>query len=539
MTLIHRPLGRRTVLKLAAILGLGSFAVVLAASGCVGSLKESPREKTFGLRLPAEPETLDWNRARTQAEGYVLMNLMEGLVRIDENLKAAPALAERWTVSPDGKVYTFMLRPGLKWSDGVPLKAEHFIWKRLLLPETAASYAYFLYDIEGAEAFNQGKEKDFSRVGVKALDDRSLRVTLARPIAYWAYLPSFWVTFPLRSDIVEKYGAHWARPGKMVTVGPFTLAKHDIESRIVMKANPNYYGPRGNVEQVNALVVRDDSSAIHLFETGKLDFLTDLPALEQKRLAGRPELRDFPYLKTAFMTFVSPKSGPVATNDVHVRRAIQMAIDRAKVLEALPSGYRAAKSFVPPGISGHAETVGLPYDPVRARAELAKAKVPIKGLQLALLTPNTEQQLLMVQVIQSELKKNLGIDVTLDAFDLRTYRGHMDRMQHPLMFRSWGADYPDGDNFLSMFLSNSGNNLTGFPGFKDARYDSGVLEARAATDPAKRQQLYVEAQKLLQEDAAVVMPVYYGVNKAAVSQRVQGLVLSPLNYLFLKGVVLK
>ncbi len=243
---------------------LGSFVMlahpVLAAS-------ESDLKHTFTFRINGEPATLDWNRAHTPIETYLMVNLMEGLVGLDENLKAVPALAQSWKVSKDGKTYTFKLRPDIQWSDGVPVKAKDFVfsWKRLLQPLTAASYAYLLFDVEGAEEFNRGKLQDFSKVGIKAIDDLTFEVKLKHPVAYWHYIPSFWVTFPLREDIVAKYGSRWDTPGRMVTVGPFTLESHDIESKIVPKANPKYYGPHGDVELAVGLIVKDDSSAVNLF----------------------------------------------------------------------------------------------------------------------------------------------------------------------------------------------------------------------------------------------------------------------------------
>ncbi|MCM2323090.1 MAG: peptide ABC transporter substrate-binding protein, partial [Oligoflexia bacterium] len=299
------------------------LAVVLAAP--VSEVAAAPAAPdaatTFFLRLPADPETLDWNRAHTTIETYLLMNLMEGLVAFDSNLKVTPSLAESWTISEDQRTYTFKIRKGVKWSDGVPLRAQDFVygWKRLLSPVTAAAYAYFLYDIEGAEWFNKGKLKDFEAVGIKALDEHTFQVRLARPVAHFLSIPTFWVTFPVRQDIVEKHGSSWATPGRMATVGPYTLSSRDLDSKIVLGVNPYYYGRRGNIERIVALIVRDDATALSLYDAGKLDFVPDIPTVDLKRLSGRPDLKAFPYLKTAYMGFVTNRY-PVS--NVKVRRAI-------------------------------------------------------------------------------------------------------------------------------------------------------------------------------------------------------------------------
>ena len=242
-------------------LGLG---LVFGGADSFGD--ESPR--TFTFRIRDEPETLDWNRAHTAVEAYILMNLMEGLVTYEGSSTVAPALAQSWDISPDGKVYTFKIRPGVKWSDGVPLKAQDFVysWRRLLSPLTAASYAYLLFDIEGAEKFNQGKLLDFDQVGIKALDDLTFQVKLTHPVAHWIYIPGFWVTFPMRKDIIEKYDAGWESPGRMVNLGPYSLVSHDIDSKVVLKSNPNYYRDRGNVDQIVALMMKDDSEALTAYE---------------------------------------------------------------------------------------------------------------------------------------------------------------------------------------------------------------------------------------------------------------------------------
>jgi oligopeptide transport system substrate-binding protein len=510
------------------------FLPLAFLAGSIALAQPATPAKTFTFRIPGEPETLDWNRAHTMVETYLLMNLMEGLLTFDSNFKVAPALAQSWTKSEDGRTYTFKLKPGVKWSDGVPLRAADFVysWKRLLSPLTAASYAYFLFDIEGAEYFYKGTIKDFNEVGVKALDDQTLRVKLARPVAHWIYIPTFWVTFPLRQDVVEKHGEAWARPGRMVTLGPFTLAEHDHDVKIVMTANPSYHGQKGNVEQAVGLIVKDDSTALSLYESGKFDFLTDISTLDLKRLAGRPDLKAFPYLKTGYLGFTVNK---FPFTNPKVRRAIAMAIDKRSVPQILHGGQVPASSFVPPRMMGHSPSIGLPFDPAKARAELkASGFDPSKrGAPIELILPNWDKQLTLAQFIQSELKKNLGMDIAIQPFDHKTFRAQLDLHSYPMFEGSWSADFPDPDNFMSVFLGSSGNNRTTW---KNEKFDERVLEARNLTDAKARERAYNETQKLLIEEQAVIVPLYYEPNMALVRQRVKGLELNPLNYLLLRKV---
>jgi oligopeptide transport system substrate-binding protein len=494
------------------------------------SAQAADPSRTFTFRLLGEPETLDWNRAHTSVESYLMVNLMEGLVFLDQDLKAQPGLAKSWTKSADGRTYTFKLRPGVQWSDGVPLRAADFVysWKRLLTPATAASYAYFLYDVDQAEEYFKGSVKDFSKVGIQAVDDQTLVVRLAKPVAHWIYIPSFWVTYPLRQDLVEKYGSQWTKPGKMVTVGPYVLAAHEPDTRIVLAPNPHYYGTRGNIEQVVGQIVKEDSTALTLYESGKIDFLTDIPGLDLKRLSDRPDLKAFPYLKTGYLGLVvNHQAVPLG-----VRKAIAMGIDKSRFAELLYGRQQAASSFVPPKMMGYSTKLGLPFNVAKAQAALRESGYDTsKPVEIQLLIPNWDKPVTMAQFIQGELKKNLGLNVTIQPFDHKTFRAQVDLRQFPSFILSWSADYPDPDNFLSLFLSDSGNNRTNW---KNGVYDGLVLRARAAS--SGREKLYFDAQKLLLETDAVVVPLYYEPQMALVKPRAKGFALNPVNYMYLKQV---
>ncbi len=494
------------------------------------SAPKGPKQ-TFTFRLLSDPETLDWNRAHTTVETWLLTNLMEGLVSHDSKMNVVPALAESWTKSPDGKTYTFKLRPGVKWSDGVPLKAADFVysWKRLLSPVTAASYAYTLFDIDGAEEFFQGKQTDFSKVGISAPDDATLVVRLAKPVAHFIHIPTFWVTFPLRQDIVEKYGTAWSKPGRMVTVGPFELSSYDIDSKVVLTANPNYYGTHGNIDTAVGVIVKEDSTALTLYEAGKIDFLTDIAGTDLKRLEGRPDLEKFPYLKTGYLGFVVDQY-PVSS--VNVRRAIAMAIDKSKIGEFLHGAQTATGGFIPAGMFGYNKSIGLPFDPAAAKKELAKSGVK-PGMKIDLVTTNWEKNLTLCQFIQAELKKNLGLEIGIRSFDHKTFRAQLELYSYPIFLLSWSADYPDPDNFLSVFLSTGGNNRTKW---KNAQYDAKVLLARYNQNQKARETLYDQAQKLLVEDDVPVLPLYNEPILALVNPRVKNLQVNALNSLEMKAI---
>ncbi len=489
-------------------------------------------ERVFSMRLRDDPETLDWHRAQTSVAAYVLFNTMEGLVSWDEKSRIVPALAQAWSITDGGKVYTFHLKPGIKWSDGVALTAKDFVysWKRLLSPVTGAPYAYFLFDIEGAQAFNKGTVKDFSAVGVKAIDDRTLQVRLVRPAPHWLHLPAFWVTFPLRQDIVEGLGSGWERPGNVVTVGPYKISQHDLGSRIVLRKNVQYHGTRGNIDQINLMIIPDDSVALRLYESGQLHFINDLTTVNLQKLKGRKDLRYFPILKTGYIGFVTnkyPFSLPA------VRRAIAMAIDRSRIPGLLQGGQSAASSFVPPGLPGHSKTIGVSFNPPEARALLSSTGIAPSQVHVQLLVRNWDKSVRVAEFVKDQLKKNLGVECTLQKMDHKTFRAHLDLKTFPTFDNTWAADYPDADNFLSLFLSTSGNNMTGWG---KVQYDEMILSAKNAQEPSSKEKISFTAQKLLQEQDAAIIPLYYDANNALVKDSVRNLSISSLGALYLRLV---
>ncbi len=512
-----------------------SLAIGLGADGWSTSpayAGPSPASKKISIRIPGEPQTLDWNLAHTMVETYVLMNLMDGLVSLDSALKPVASLASDWSVSPDGRQYTFRLRPGVRWSDGVPLKAQDFVysWKRLLNPLTAASYAYFLFDIEGAEDFNAGRVKDFSQVGVRVLGDQRIEVRLKAPNPFFLSMLSFWVTFPVRQDVVEAHGNSWARPGKVVTLGPYLLSAYEIANKIVLKANPNYWGVRGNIEEIDVLIISDDTTALSLYRSGRLDFLTDLPMMELKALGKQRELQRFPYLKTVYIGFNTLKE---PTSNVDFRRAIAQAIQKAEIPKLLMGGQTPAQSLIPPPLEGaQMNGPGLDFSVASAKKSLKASGYSSKPIpRLELLIPAFDKTLTWAQFVQEEIKKNLGVTANIQPFDHKTFRANLDLKLYPMFAASWGADFPGADNFLSIFLSNSGNNRTGW---KSSEYDALVLKARVERDSKKRLGYIRQALDLLIHKDVVILPLYFEPNLALVSDRVTGIELNPLNVLNLR-----
>lgn len=488
---------------------------------------------TFTFRVLGDPETLDWNRAHTAIETHLLNSLMEGLLAHDTQMNLVPALAESWSKSPDGKTYRFSLRKGVRWSDGVELKAKDFLdsWKRVLSPLTSAPYAYLFFEVVGAQDYNKGLIHDFNRVGFRKIDDYTLEIQLVRPVAHFSRIPTFWTTYPIRADVIEKYGSAWTKPGNMVTVGPYVLESYELDSKIVMRKNPYYYGTRGNVETAVGLIIKDDSAAMNLYETNRLDVLTDLSAIDLRKLTGRKDLKVFPYLKTGYLGLTQSK---YPANNVHFRRAIAMAIDKTKIGEILHGGQKPASSFLPPGLLGYDANLGLKFNPAAAKKELELSGI-MKNLQdpVEFLTINFEKNLYLSNYIQNQLKINLGLPITIQQFENKTFRAQLELFQFPLFLGSWSADFPDSDSFLSVFLSTSGNNRVNW---KNSDYDQKVLLGRSAQAAPARTQYYLEAQRIMLEKDVALIPLFYEPIMALVKSHVNGFEIDSINTLKIKNV---
>jgi oligopeptide transport system substrate-binding protein len=495
-----------------------------------------PDRQAFRMTLSNEPPTLDWNLATDSVSFTVLINLMEGLTEYDETLRPRPAVARSWDVSPDGRTYIFHLREDARWSDGQSVTAADFeySWKRLLDPKTAAEYAYFLYDIEGAEDYNSGKVDHPESVGVRALDDRTLEVRLRKPIVFFPSITTFMVTFPMRRDVVEKFGEQWTEPGRIVTNGPFVLDEWRHEYKLTLRPNPFYYGIRPSLGTVKMYIVNESTTALTLFETGDIE-MSNLPPEAIAAYQGKSEYLTAPVLRGYYYGF-NVKKAPFT--DPRVRRAFSMAIDRSEFPAILKRGEIPSPYWIPPGMPYHNPAIGLPFDPDAARKLLAQAGYPAgRGFPSVTAAFNTgPENSLVAENLQAQWKRNLGIEILLDNQEWKVYLRRLQTDPPPLFRLGWGADYPDPDNFMNLFTSTSGNNRTRW---RNDRYDELIRSAASDPEPVRRQAAYDEAQKILLEDDVAIMPLFVATQNWAVKPYVRGLRLNALELLYLKNVHLE
>ncbi len=495
---------------------LFSLLAVLAQNACT---KKEDVTDTLRIRLQGDPPSIDWNIATDNVSKEVITNIQEGLLVHDQKTELRLALAASWERSTDEKTYTFKLRDNVQWSDGKPLIAQHFVdsWERLINTKTASEYAYFLFDVENAEKYNKGEVKDFSQVGIKALDEKTLQVKLSKPVAYWIHIPTFWVTFPIRKDVVEAHGDKWTKPGKIVTLGPYLLKTWEHDSKVLLEKNPTYFNAAelsSSPQKVEYRIIKEGSTAVSLFQNKAIDIVRDLPAIQVPTLSKTPEFSENPWLRGYYYGF---NVKDPAVSDINVRKALAHAIDRDELVKAVSVKVKATSSWIQEGLLGFSPDRGIKFNPELAKKHWAMAKNKPQTFEVWF--NQDELNKTVAENIQNQWSRILGINVKLVSQEWKVYLKSV-ATKAPAVFRlGWGADYPDPNTFMDMWFCGSGNNHTGYC---DKKFDQLVMDAAGKADPARRKPLYDEAQKKLLEDEVAIVPLFSQSNMHLVSPRVDG-----------------
>jgi oligopeptide transport system substrate-binding protein len=528
-------------LLIALVLVITSLALLLSSGAFKMQNSQSPRFKTNTLRinLGCEPPSLDWAKATDAASFDVVSNIMVGLTAYTKDLSCSAACAESWQILDHGKRYIFHLRPNIYWSDGKPLTAYDFqyAWRRLLNPNTAAPYAFFLYDIENAFAYNQGKLKNADQLGCKAINENTFEVRLNRPIAYFLYLTAFCPTFPQRQDIIERYGNKWIEPGHLVCNGPFLLTKWQHEYKIELAANPFYYASKPSLKTIEMFMIPEQSTAFALYENNQLDFIDNrsfpTSEIERYRKYANSEYKDIALLRVGYLGFNIDKK---PFDNVKVRRALSLAIDREHICRILRHGEKPIANLIPSPLLGHSDfSSEQSYNPKLAKNLLAQAGYP-EGKNFPktfLLYPHREDTRLLVEAMQDELKRNLNIHVELLNQEWQVYLQTLRNNTPPIYRYAWGADYPDPDTFMNLFTSHNGNNNTHW---SNKTYDDLVSLAGCEANPVKRASLYKQADYLLCKQYVPIIPVNTAAQNMLIKPWVHGIIPNALDLQFFSQV---
>ena len=491
-------------LNIARILAIGClcFAVNLYAS---------PRGELVFLN-GAEPETLDPAIITGQPEGRIANALFEGLTAFDAAANAQPGVAERWDLSEDGRVYTFHLRNNAQWSDGSPVTAGDFerSWRRTLAPETASEYAYQLYYLKNGRLFNEGKLKDFSKVGVQAIDDHTLQVVLENPTPFFLDLCAFPTLLPVPVASIEKFGDSWTKPGKLISNGPYLLTEWRINDHLRLEKNPHYWNKAAvAMRTIDVLPMAKANTALNFYLSGLADLSMDkglVPPALLNELRKRPDFHSSPFLGNYFLRFNATRK---PFNDPRVRQAFCLVIDKKLLVEKITrAGEVPASSLVPPGTAGYQPPEGFSQDVARARRLMAEAGYPDgKGFPLiGYLYSEGELNEAIAVELQGMFRNALGVGVNLQRQEWKVYLRSMGSLDYDICRSSWVGDYRDPNTFLDMFVTNGGNNRTGW---SNPEYDRLIEAAARELDPKKRFDIFRRAERLLIVDQAPICPLYF------------------------------
>ena len=531
--------------RLPLLFSLFLLMPTLLLSACGGgesNVDQGNRDGTLHWGNGTEPQSLDPHIATGVPEHNIITALMEGLVAKDsKTLAPKPGVAESWTISEDGRVYTFKLRENARWSNGDPHNAHDYVWSwwRALQPALGNLYAYMYFSIDNAKEYYEGTITDFDQVGVKALDDSTLKVTLSNPTPYFLQLLDHYSLYPAHRGTIEKFGTadergtRWTYEGNHVGNGAFQLSAWKINRRITVQRNPYYW----NADHVglNQIVFYPTENAVseeRMFRAGQLHRTSSVPSdkIPSYLETQNSSMRISPYLGTYFYR--------INTNVPHlqsklVRRALALTIDREAITKnILKGGQIPAYAFTPPGTMGYYPESNLRFDPETARQLLAEAGyLNGKDFPTTEILYNTNESHRKIAVaIQQMWKKHLNIDIKLLNQEWKVYLDSESIGNYEISRAGWIGDYVDPNNFLDMFLCNGGNNRTGWC---NAEYDYLIGDiAPTAKTHAERLAVFGRAEKLLMDELPVI-PIYTYTSISLVNQAVKNYpsnILNKANY---------
>lgn len=536
--LINNLRGFKDLKKNLSALAIMFMIIALLVSGCggggevgdeVGDGEEVVAEEmVLTYNVGTEPETMDVHLSTGLPEATIMLQIYEGLARLNNDSMPEMALAESFEVSEDGLVYTFKLREGLVWSNGDPLTAEDFVfsWKRALSPELAADYAYMLYYIKGAEAYNAG-DGSVDDVMVEALDDQTLQVTLEAPTPFFLSLVAFKTYYPLHRPTVEADSEGWhLSADTIIGNGPFKMVSW-AQGQMEFLPNENYWDKDAVVlDRLFFTMIENESTELTMFETGEVDVTHTVPGPEIPRLEETGELHIFPEFGTYYYIFQTEKA---PFDDVRVRKALTMAVDReALVTSVTQGGQLPAYAFVPSGIPEHDGSDFranggdyFAYDPEMAKQLLAEAGYPDGAgfPSVEILYNTSEMHKMIAEAIQEMWKQNLGIEtVTLTNQEWGVYLNTRDEGDFMIARAGWIGDYLDPYTFLDMWVTAGGNNNSRF---SNAEYDQLLLDVRMVDDEVARMEMMHQLEDILMEEMPV-LPIYYYTLPMMVKSYVKG-----------------
>lgn len=514
--------------------------IVLFLFGCTKT-KNVNKNLDIIVNIGPETQSIDPTLNNTVDGSVYIVHAFEGLATKDKENKIIPGAAEKWEISEDGLTYTFHIRSNAKWSDGKEVTAEDFVytWQRAVDPLVASEYSYQFESVKNAKAITESK-KGVKELGVKALNEKTLEVTLESPTAYFLELTAYPTYFPVRKDIIEKYKDEWTKnPETYIGNGPFKMKERKPDEKIVMEKNENYWNIKEIIpNSVTFVLMNSPTSSVAAIKDGSLHYSEKVPSLDIENLKEEGLLKIANRLGTYFYGFNNTNT---YLKDPKIRKALSLAIDRNYIVEQVSKRGIPSDGIVPFGIldikgdfrDNAKSHYSLDKKDYAKNIEEAKRLMAEAGYSngkdfpvLEIISDNADNvNILIAETVQEMWKKNLNIDAVIRQEEWAIYLDTiLNNKNFAVAKDSWSGDYNDPMTFLGMFLSYSPQNT---PIYSNSAYDNYLKTAMNTMDQNIRMEAMHKAEDTFMSDMGVI-PIYYFTTPILMNPKLKNVVLDPL-----------
>lgn len=520
------------------------FAQILMATATAGvialAMTGGASAVTLNMMNGSEPGSIDPHQASGDWENRIIGDYIEGLMAEDANAQAIPGQAESYTISDDGLVYTFKLRDGIQWSDGTPVTAGDFVFafQRLFDPKTASDYAYLQFPIVNASEIAEGTVTDFNELGVKALDDKTVEISLEGPTPFFLQALTHYTAYPVPKHVIDKVGTEWTKVENIVSNGPYT-PKEWVPGSYIKSVKSDTYWDAANVQidEVNYFVQDDLAAALSRYRAGEYDILTDIPSDQAEWIKTNLPGQDYfaPFLGIYYYV-INQEKAPFDNADV--RKALSMSINRDVIgPDVLGTGEEPAYGWVPPGTANY-EGVS-PYQPswinLSYEERVAEAKGIMEGLGYTSASPlavqlkyNTNDNHQRIAVAISSMWEQIGVKTELFNSETAVHYDSLRAGDFDIGRAGWLLDYSDPSNTLDLLrkgieqggTTNWGNN---YGRYSNDEFEALMNSATTEQDLAVRAKMLGDAEKIAMDETAA-FPIYWYIAQNVVSPKVTGFV---------------
>jgi len=510
---------------------LGALLSLPACAKRETAVESGARTQTLHVGNQSEPPDLDPHTNNSSVVSSIIGALFEGLLRLDpDGTTVRPGVAERWEISPDGLTYTLHLRADARWSNGDPVTADDFLaaFRRFLEPKLGCEGANIIFPVVGARDYLEGRSQDFSTVGIKAPDSRTLVLNLSFRAPYFLSILADGHLRPLHQPSLDQFGGRdrrggkWTQPGNLISNGPFTLTEWKPNAVLVVTRNPRYWdASRVRLQAIHFYPIEDAAVEERTFRAGQLHATYGLPQAKIDAYANQrsPELRATPVLRSNFVTF-STQRPPF--NDVRVRRAFALAIDRERLAASMLKGRGdPAFSYVRPGVGGYTFPPFHRYDAAEAKKLLAEAGFPggagFPAIDYVVGSRN-QDDLLVAQALQQMWLQTLGVKVGIAPTEFKVWLDLLRTKSFSLTADTWNMGVNDPTDMLALGVTGDPNNDAGWT---DPRYDTAFAAVNSATDEAARRAAIARCEQLIADEVPYA-PVFFSIQNRLVHPSVVG-----------------